>query len=128
MKEFRTELIPSVSASLIGLKDTIFTIGSCFADEIGDHLTENKFQVWNNQLGTVYNPISIHRLLLLTLENKEPLLERYLQNEGVYFNYDFHSSHSAASQPELESKIKSAIKNANEFLKNANRIVITYGT
>lgn len=128
MKEFRTELTPSVSASPIGLKDAIFTIGSCFANEIGGHLSENKFQVWDNKLGTVYNPISIHRLLSSALENKLPLQESYLQDEGVYFNYDFHSSQSASTQQELESKIKSAIKSANEFLKKANRIIITYGT
>src|SRR6478752_6877797 len=104
MTEFRTELTPSVSASPIGLKDTIFTIGSCFAGAIGDHLAENKFNVWNNQFGTVYNPISIHCLLLLALEGKLPLQESYLQNNGIYFNYDFHSSHSSLSREELESK------------------------
>ena len=128
MKEFRTELIPSISASPIGLKDPIFTVGSCFADAIGDHLNENKFNVWNNQFGTVYNPYSIHRLLSLALENKMPLQENYLQNDGVYFSYDFHSSHSALSQRELEGKIMTSIKNANEFLKNSARIIITYGT
>src|SRR6478752_6926310 len=128
MKEFRTELIPSISASPIGLKDPIFTVGSCFADAIGDHLSENKFNVWNNQFGTVYNPHSIHRLLSLALENKMPLQENYLQNDGVYFSYDFHSSHSALSQRELEGKIMTSIKNANEFLKNSARIIITYGT
>jgi len=128
MKEFRTELMPSVSASPIGLKETIFTIGSCFADAIGDHLTENKFNVWNNRLGTVYNPSSIHRLLLLALENKLPSIESYLQNEGVYFNYNFHSAQSALNRQELEDKIKTSIEKVNEFLRKANRIIITYGT
>src|SRR5882672_11132941 len=128
MKEFRTELIPAVTASRIRLKDAVFTIGSCFADAIGDHLTENKFKVWNNQFGTVYNPTSIHRLLLLSLENRLPSPESYLQNEDVYFNYNFHSSHSALNRQELENNIKNSITNATEFLKNTNRIIITYGT
>src|SRR6478736_4515673 len=128
MKEFRTELTPSISASPIGLKDPIFTIGSCFADAIGHHLIENKFTVWNNQFGAVYNPHSIHRLLLLALENKSPLQESYLQNDGAHFNYDFHSSHSALSQHELENEIKTSIVSANDFFKNTNRIIITYGT
>ncbi len=128
MKEFRTELTPSVSASTIGLKDTILTIGSCFADEIGSRLTENKFDSWNNRFGTVYNPTSIHCLLLLALENKLPSSESYLHNEEVHFNYNFHSSLSALNQQELENKVKTSIANANEFLKNTNRIIITYGT
>lgn len=128
MKEFRTELTPSVSASPIGLKDAIFTIGSCFADAIGDHLTQNKFKVWNNKFGIVYNPLSIHHLLSLALENNFPKQESYLQQDGVCFNYDFHSSHAALNQKELEDEIKTSIGKANEFLKSSNRIIITYGT
>src|SRR5580765_969402 len=108
MKEFRTELIPAVSASPIGLKENIFAIGSCFADAIGSHFAENKFKVWNNQLGTVYNPISIHKTLLFGLENKLPE-SGFLHHEGVSLNYHFHSSYSSLSRHELEVKIKNSI-------------------
>ena len=127
MKEFRTEINPAVSTSPIGLRDTIFTIGSCFADSIGGHFAENKFKVWSNQLGTVYNPISIHKTLLFGLENKLPG-SGYLHHEGVSLNYHFHSSYSSLSRHELEAKIKKSIVEANQFLKDANRIIITYGT
>ncbi len=128
MKEFRTELIPSVSASPIGLRDKVFTIGSCFADEIGNHLVENKFKVWNNQFGTIYNPSSIHQSLLFALENTFPSPESYLQNDGLHLNYGLHSSYSSTNRQELEDKIKDSIAEANEFLANSNRIIITYGT
>ncbi|HLZ16782.1 MAG TPA: GSCFA domain-containing protein [Cyclobacteriaceae bacterium] len=128
MKEFRTELNPAVSASPIGLRDSIFAIGSCFADAIGSHLDANKFPVWNNRLGSVYNPISIHRLLIFGLENKSPASESYLQNEGVHLNYHFHSSCSAFSKKELEDKIRTSVGEACGALRNAHRIIITYGT
>jgi len=128
MKEFRTELTPSVSASPIGLNDSIFTIGSCFADAIGDRLAENKFSVRSNPFGTVYNPLSIHRLLLLALENKLPAPESYLQNEEVHVNYNFHSSFSSLNKEELENKIQTSLIESNDFFKNTNRIIITYGT
>ncbi len=127
MKEFRTEIIPVVSASPIGLKDPIFTIGSCFADAMGSHLHESKFNVWNNHFGTIYNPISIHDTLLFGLENKLPG-GGYLHHEGINLNYHFHSSFSSVIRQELEVKIKDTVAKANQFLKNASRIVITYGT
>ena len=127
MTEFRTELTPVASASPISLKDRIFTIGSCFADAMGSHLHNNKFRVWNNCFGSVYNPISIHRTLLMVLENKSPD-SGYLQHDGVHLNYHFHSSFSAWSRQELESKVRGAIAEANQVLRNANRIIITYGT
>ncbi len=128
MKDFRTELIPAVSTSPFGLKERIFTIGSCFANEIGSLLTENKLDVWNNQFGAVYNPISIHQLLEFGLKKSLPSSKSYLEAGGVHLNYHFHSSYSSLNKDELETKIKTSIAEANEFLKNGNRIIITYGT
>src|SRR5579872_5839622 len=128
MKEFRTELIPVVSSSPIGLKDKVFTVGSCFADSIGSRLVENKFNVWNNRFGAIYNPISIHRLLLFGVEGSLPAEESYLQNEGINLNYHFHSSFSSTNEKHLKVKIKDSVTQANLFLMNTNRIIITYGS
>src|SRR5258706_732191 len=108
MKDFRTELIPAVSTSPFGLKERIFTIGSCFANEIGSHLTENKFNAWNNQFGAVYNPISIHQLLESGLQKTLPSSESYLETGGVHLNYTFHSSYSSLNKDELVIKIKTS--------------------
>src|SRR5258706_2493470 len=128
MKAFRTELIPSIAQSPVGLKDTIFTIGSCFADEIGNQLKESKFAISKNPFGTVYNPVSIHRLLLFGLNKSFPGQESYSQNEDIYFNYHFHSSFSSLNRGDLESKIRNSILESTSFLKTADRIIITYGT
>src|SRR5882757_1834594 len=127
MNEFRTEITPAVSSSPVGLKDAIFTIGSCFADAMGSHLHESKFNVWNNHFGTIYNPVSIHQALLFGLENKLPG-SGYVHHEGIHFNYHFHSSFSSVIRQELEIEIKDAVAKANQFLKDASRVVITYGT
>ena len=128
MKNFCTELVPRKSSSPISLKDKIFSIGSCFSDEIGNLLLENKFQVLKNTFGTVYNPISIHQRLIAALNKKFPHEKSYAQIDNVHVNYHFHSSFSSLKKNELESKIQNAIVEANDFLKNANRIIITYGT
>ncbi|GHN00965.1 hypothetical protein WSM22_24540 [Cytophagales bacterium WSM2-2] len=128
MKEFRTELTPKGSSSPIGLKDKIFTIGSCFSDEIGQLLIENKFTVRKNPFGTVYNPISIHDLLLFGLNRTSPSAGSYSKNDEIHFNYYFHSSFSSLTNSDLESKVQNSITDSNLFLKNVNRIIITYGT
>ncbi|MBS1681175.1 MAG: GSCFA domain-containing protein [Bacteroidetes bacterium] len=126
--DWRTELNVEPSKNKITLHDRIFTIGSCFADEISNKLTENKFDVWNNRFGTVYNPISIHQLLLFGLEQTLPSSESYLLNEEINLNYHFHSSYSSMNKQELESKIKTLILETHGFIKKTNRVVITYGT
>ena len=41
----------------------ILTIGSCFAEVLGGQLADNKFDVLNNPLGTVFNPLTICKIL-----------------------------------------------------------------
>jgi hypothetical protein len=125
---WRTELRVSPSRNRISLSNKIFTIGSCFSDEIGQHLLENKFTVSKNPFGTVYNPMSIHKLLLFGLDKTFPSSDSYSQKEGIHFNYHFHSSFSSSSRINIESKIHEVISESNAFLKNANCIIITYGT
>ncbi|HCW07416.1 MAG TPA: hypothetical protein DGG95_08650 [Cytophagales bacterium] len=126
--EWRTELNVKEAKNKIGYSDPIFTIGSCFSDELGQQLIENKFLIWKNRFGTVYNPISIHRLLQFGLQNQLPASSSYLNHEDVFLNYDFHSSVSSLNKNDLEQKVQNLIAEASLFLKSTKRIVITYGT
>ena len=128
MNDFRTALNPQPSAFPVKLGDKIFTIGSCFANEIGNQLKESKFAISKNPFGTVYNPVSIHRLLLFGLNKSFPGQESYSKNEDICFNYHFHSSFSSLNRGDLESKIRNSILESNSFLKTTDRIIITYGT
>lgn len=126
--EWRTELNVRPSKTKICLGHKIFTIGSCFSDEIGQLLLENKFVVKKNPFGTVYNPISIHQLLHFGLNKEFPETESYSANGDVHFNYHFHSSFSSLSRNDLEDQIRKSISDSHNFLKGTNQIIITYGT
>lgn len=127
MKDFRTELNPSQSAFPIALTDNIFTIGSCFADTINQYLQAHKFSV-GSFFGTVYNPVSIHQLLLAGLRRSLPVGESYAVSDGIHVNYQFHSSFAHPTHSGLAERIEQAVSDAHRFLRNANRIIITYGT
>lgn len=43
----------------ISLKDKTFILGSCFADNIGQKMTDLGFEVCVNPFGTIYNPVSV---------------------------------------------------------------------
>ena len=43
----------------ISLKDRIFVLGSCFADNIGRKMVDLGFEVCVNPFGTIYNPVSV---------------------------------------------------------------------
>ena len=128
MKSFRTELQLKSSIFNFGLRDSIFTIGSCFADEIGTELSQNKFKTSINTLGVIYNPLSIHRALHYSLKAISPKEETYVPQGGLWNNYEFHSSFSAPTKEEATLKIKQAIITAHDFLSKTEVLMITYGT
>jgi len=125
--DFRTELHTRPSENKLLMSDKVLTIGSCFADEMAFRLAENKIQI-GNYFGTVFNPVSIHRLLMFGLKKETPSAKTYSVHDGVHFNFYFHSSFSSTDKNELANRIQNTIAKANSFLRTASRIIITYGT
>lgn len=125
---FRTELNIDPSTIKIGLTDPILTIGSCFSDNIGERFSENKFDVLSNPFGTVYNPISIFKLIRLGLNNSTVPDSGYLVHEGLHAHYDFHSSFSTLDKSELAVNIQQAIDRTHNKFKKLKFLIITLGT
>jgi hypothetical protein len=128
MNSFRTDVRITRSLAPIRLKNPVLTAGSCFADAIGERLHRYKFPTSVNPLGVIYNPISIHKAILYAVANQGPSENSYLQSQGIYLNYDFHSQISALNKNDLLTKLSGTLANTHYFLKNASRLLITYGT
>ena len=128
MHNFRTSFDVKRSPFTVALKDPILTIGSCFSDMIGKKLSENKLTISSNPFGTIYNPISIHKVLRYSVYNELPAQHTFILHNDVYSNYDFHSSFSSLQAGHVERKVKEAIGFNHFFLKDCKFLVITYGT
>jgi hypothetical protein len=113
----------------INQKDKIITIGSCFAEVLGEQLDSFKFNICSNPFGTIFNPLTISKVIDMAMQDKGPDSALYTQNvDGVYFHHDFHSSFWGASQQELEDKLVTRLKMVQSFLKTAQVLVITLGS
>ena len=123
---FRTE-ITCPPGNPIALKDRILTTGSCFADQLGNWLLNNKFEVLVNPFGTNYNPISIHKNLidLITDEVDNHLL---IEQQGIWHHFDYHSNWSSDNKKELINSIRNKQTLVKEYVSQAKVVVITYGT
>ncbi|NOS90354.1 MAG: hypothetical protein HOP30_00380 [Cyclobacteriaceae bacterium] len=86
MNHWKTDLVVTPS-SPIQLHDPVATFGSCFADVIGNYLTANKFNTLSNPFGTVYNPVSIHRMLQMIVKKEMPDEIDFVESQGVWFHY-----------------------------------------
>jgi hypothetical protein len=128
MDTFRTDVSINPYSHRIGLKTPILTAGSCFADAIGSRLMKNKFFISVNPTGVIYNPQSIHKALTYGISANELPEHTYLQHQGIYLNYDFHSQFSALDMSALKRQLSDTVQSMHEFLKSASWLMITYGT
>lgn len=115
------------SAWKIGYEDKILMLGSCFADEIGEQMTQRALQLTCNPFGTLYNPLSIAQAInyqLPTTNGQLPLVEY----DGLYHSMAHHGSFSRADRQEAELAVRNSIDTMQQALQEASVIIITFGT
>ncbi len=139
--DFRTELHISQNISpnfpQINHKTPILSVGSCFADMIGEKLRFYKFQVVSNPFGIIFNPISINKSLKLALKTnlndffEENFEQNFIKNqENSWYHYDFHSDLNGNTKEELNQKISAKIQQTQDFFSNNSpkTLILTFGT
>ncbi|WP_422359163.1 GSCFA domain-containing protein [Reichenbachiella sp.] len=121
---FRTEFHPRLSSFQIGFGNQLLTIGSCFSENIGLRLQQNKFEVLVNPFGTVYNPISIFKLLGAdSLDDS-----KFVEVGGQWYHLDFHSQFTGRDKKTLETLLELKLKEVSAYLTQAQTVFVTLGT
>jgi len=126
--DFRTELSISPGAPRINHSTRILTLGSCFANVMGDKLYSNKFSVSINPFGVLFNPISIFKLMEASAKRENLFLDSLVENNGIWYNYDLHSDLSAPSKQTLQNKISHTLSAVSDYIQSADIITLTFGT
>ena len=86
--------IPS-SPTPITYAGRLMLFGSCFAENIGEKLAANKFQVDINPFGILYNPLSLKSALTNLLDRRTFTGKDLFEHHGVYHSFAHHSRFSA---------------------------------
>ena len=119
--------IPKPSFSF-SYSDEIMLFGSCFADEMGRMLRNDKFRVCPNPFGPLYNPCSILKAIKRLMCSSRYVASDLFLHDGLYHSFDHHSRFSSASETETLANINRQREYAADFLLTASRIIITFGT
>lgn len=106
----------------------IMLFGSCFTDNIGGKLRENKFGCDINPYGVLYNPYSIFRALNEIRTHKVYAQEDLFFWNGLWHSNMHHTSFSNESSEECLHGINSRLSEAYDHLKEADYLVLTFGT
>lgn len=126
--EFRKKVEVPKSELRINHQTKMLLFGSCFAENIGKQLLENKFSVNVNPFGVLYNPASISQSIELLQKNRVFTEEDVFQNQGVFRSYFHHSAFSTSSKDEFLQTINEKREKASQDLKEAEVLLITFGT
>lgn len=125
---FFTEIqIPEFPYKMDYSKSIMF-FGSCFSENIGQKMFDRKFKVDTNPFGILYNPESIASSLKLLLNNRVFTEDDLFFDQGLWNSFYHHSRFSDVNREVALEKINSRIQHSNEFLREADFLVITFGT
>lgn len=125
---FRTELTITPQARQLPRTARILTVGSCFADSIGERLRQNKVQALVNPFGTVFQPLALAKLLRAAAGEEQDWQQHVVEARGRWQSYDFHSTLGADSPVELLQLIQQRVTQVRDFLRQTDLVVLTLGT
>lgn len=126
--QFFTKVPISNSLNRISYQSKIVSIGSCFAENMGEKFEFYQFQNTTNPFGIIFNPISIEKVI------RRVLSKDYFKDKDIFFHnerWHCYEIHSELSQPDNVH----FLKNLNEILDSffeeiltATHFIITLGT
>ena len=125
---FRTEIQVAPTDLQLSLQDKVLTMGSCFAEVIGNKLKQNKVDVLVNPFGTIFNPFSVCLLLQAAAGKAYDFEQHLVEQNGIWYAYDLHSSLSSPDKKLLLQQIHERVQRTKEQLQQASLLIITLGT
>lgn len=125
---FRTEVsLPKVAAQLSYRRNALM-VGSCFTENIGNHLDQHLFPVATNPCGILYNPASIGNCIDFLIGDKKINESDLFQANGLWNNFSFHSRFSHPDKEIALQMMNDSVSLASLKLRTASHMFITFGT
>jgi len=125
---FRTELTIAPQERQLPRSARVLTVGSCFADSIGERLQLNKVNVLANPFGTVFQPLALAKLLRAAAGEAQDWQQHVVEARGRWQSFDFHGTLGAESPVELLQAIQQQVQRVGDFVRQADLVVLTLGT
>ena len=112
----------------IGYEHRTMILGSCFAEAIGQRLSDLLFPVDLNPFGILYNPDSIAAAIRRLMDGNLFTADELTRYDDLYHSLLHHGSFSAPTADECLERINARLSAGAEFLAAADRIIVTFGT
>lgn len=125
--KFRTEIAVEKQSGFITHETHLMSVGSCFAEHIGQRLALNGFKIQYNLFGNIFNPVSIEKNIRNAFLNQVD--ENLIVERGErFYHYDFHSRFCGNSPTDLIQQLKQAQIDFSTHFEKTDCLFITLGT
>ncbi len=91
-------------------------LGSCFTEEVGRRLEEYLFPVCINPFGTIYNPLSVKRVLEVSMEKRSYEKEDLDRNGDLWFSFDHSTAFSSIDSSVALDRMNKGLEEARNCL------------
>ncbi len=112
----------------LSYQDSFLTLGSCFAQNLGQRLQEQLYDTCLNPFGVVYNPYSIANSLRHLLETTHFEAKDLLAHRDAWHSLQHHSSFSGTDQAAMLVHLNQQLRQARQHLQRSRCLLLTFGT
>lgn len=121
--------MPLLNANFpISYLSKIVSLGSCFAENMGEKLDYFKFQNTTNPFGILFNPVAIENLLSRAVNDRKFTSEDVFFHNEHWHSFELHSDWSNESKEELVENLNQILLDFKAQISQASHVIITYGT
>jgi len=112
----------------ISHQSKILSMGSCFAQTIGQKMVDDKLDCLINPFGTIFNTRSLEILLEAALFNDRFEEDMICERDGMFFHYYAHSDLVASSKETLIELLTIQREKTRAYLEQGTHLILTLGT
>ena len=126
--KFRTQIEFSPLKAKVDYGTEILAVGSCFAQNIAQRLSQAKFRVRQSPTGILFNPESIAQTLTAFATNNAVDPARIVARGNQFVSLDCHSDLAAGTEKSALNLWQEAVDEGHRVLSAAQCVIITLGT
>lgn len=126
--EFRTSVPIAKSDFPFDYQSKIMSLGSCFAENMGEKLEYFKFQSVVNPFGIIFNAVSLEKIIRRSI-HKDYFTEKdiFFHNEAWHC-FEVHSELSNVDKEAFLESLNQIIESTNNQITESSHFIITLGT
>jgi hypothetical protein len=125
---FTTKIPITKSSNPIDYNSKILSLGSCFAENMGEKFSYYKFQNKVNPFGIIFNPVSIETIMARVVHQQKFTEDDIFFHNDLWHCFEVHSELSHPDKETFLTNLNLIIQQSNNLIIQSTHIIITYGT